>query len=216
MRKGNSKTRFWLAVVAAMIPSLVAGLDAASVKPNIVFVLFDDIGFGQPSCYRSDSPFKMPSLNRLAREGMRFTDAHSAAANCTPTRYGILTGRYPFRIGQFGVLKTYSAPIIPEDRVTVASFLRRHGYHTACIGKWHLGLNWVDGKPGSENKLPVGARLTSGPNALGFDYFFGFTHARNIGSLIEQNKVVANVEAVENQPLMISRAVRFIERQAGA
>ena len=183
-------------------------------KPNIVFVLFDDIGYGQPPSYRADSEFKTPNLDRLAREGMRFTDAHSAAANCTPTRYGVLTGRYPCRIGQFGVLKTYSPPIIPNERLTVASFLRRQGYHTACIGKWHLGMNWVAGKPGSDTKLPIGAKLTDGPNALGFDFFYGFTHASNIGSVIEQDKVVANVEAVENQPMMIRKAVDYIEQRS--
>lgn len=187
---------------------------ACAEKPNIVFVLFDDIGYGQPTCYRADSPFKTPNIDRLASDGMRFTDAHSAAANCTPTRYGVLTGRYPCRIGQFGVLKTYSPPIIPSTRLTVASFLKQHGYNTACIGKWHLGMNWVDGKPGSEKQLPIGAKMTDGPNAVGFDYFYGFTHARNIGSIIEQDEVVANVEAVDNQPLMIAKAVEYIEQQA--
>ena len=110
-------------------------LAEAKQPPNIVFVLFDDIGYGQPKSYRADSAFKTPNLDHLAKEGMRFTDAHSAAANCTPTRYGVLTGRYPSRIGQFGVLKTYSAPIIPKSRLTVASFLKGRGYHTACIGK---------------------------------------------------------------------------------
>ena len=151
------------------------------------------MGYGQPKSYRADSAFKTPNLDHLAKEGMRFTDAHSAAANCTPTRYGVLTGRYPSRIGQFGVLKTYSAPIIPKSRLTVASFLKGRGYHTACIGKWHLGMKWVDGMPGTEKQLPIGAQLTDGPNALGFDYFYGFTHARNIGSIIEQDRVVANV-----------------------
>ena len=89
-------------------------------RPNVVFVLFDDMGYGQPPSYRADSPFKTPNIDRLARQGMRFTDAHSAAANCTPTRYGVLTGRYPCRIGQYGVLKTYSPPIIPKTRLTVA------------------------------------------------------------------------------------------------
>lgn len=187
---------------------------AAAEKPNIVFVLFDDIGYGQPTVYRAESQFKTPHLNRLADEGMRFTDAHSAASNCTPTRYGVLTGRYPCRIGQFGVLKTYSPPIIPADRMTVASFLKQQGYHTACIGKWHLGMNWVDGKPGSDKMLPIGAKLTDGPNAVGFDYFYGFTHARNIGSIIEQDAVVANVKGIENQPLMINKAVEYIEQRA--
>jgi len=183
-------------------------------RPNIVFVLFDDIGYGQQKSYRADSTFKTPNINRLAKEGIRFTDAHSAAANCTPTRYGVLTGHYPCRIGQFGVLKTYSAPIIPKTRLTVASFLKGQGYHTACIGKWHLGMNWVDGKPGTEKQLRIGARLTDGPNALGFDYFYGFTHARNIGSIIEQDRVVANVKGVENQPLMIAKALKYIEERS--
>ncbi|MDP6358113.1 MAG: arylsulfatase [Planctomycetota bacterium] len=195
------------------IPAIVCAAGHPG-KPNIVFVLFDDIGYGQPPVYRTDSEFKTPNIDRLAREGMRFTDAHSAAANCTPTRYGVLTGRYPSRIGQFGVLKTYSPPIIPKERLTVASFLQQHGYHTACIGKWHLGMNWVDGKPGTDKKLPIGAKATDGPGAVGFDYFYGFTHARNIGSVIEQDEVVANVEAVENQPLMISKAVEYIEQRS--
>ena len=183
-------------------------------RPNVLFVLFDDMGYGQPPSYRPDSSFKTPNIDRLARQGMRFTDAHSAAANCTPTRYGVLTGRYPCRIGQYGVLKTYSPPIIPKTRLTVASFLKGQGYDTACIGKWHLGMNWVDGKPGTENQLPIGARMTDGPNALGFDYFYGFTHARNIGSVIEQDRVVANVEGVENQPLMIKKALQYIEERS--
>ncbi|MEC9093249.1 MAG: arylsulfatase, partial [Planctomycetota bacterium] len=171
---------------------------------------------GQLKSYRSDSDFNTPSLDRLAREGMRFTDAHSAAASCTPTRYGVLTGRYPFRIGQFSVLNTYSPPIIPKDRLTVASFLKGQGYHAACIGKWHLGLNWVDPKQGPNSKLSLGARLTDGPGAVGFDYFYGFTHARNIGSILEQDRVIAEVKAVENQPLMIQRAVKYIEQRASA
>ena len=188
--------------------------DTKNAPPNVVFVLFDDMGYGQPPSYRADSPFKTPHIDRLARQGMRFTDAHSAAANCTPTRYGVLTGRYPCRIGQYGVLKTYSAPIIPKTRLTVASFLKGKGYHTACIGKWHLGMNWVDGKPGTENQLPIGARMTDGPNALGFDYFYGFTHARNIGSIIEQDRVVANVKGIENQPMMIKKALQYLEERS--
>jgi arylsulfatase A-like enzyme len=159
---------------------------------------------------------RTPNLDRLAQQGMRFTDAHSAAAVCTPTRYGLLTGRYPARIAQFGVLTTFSPPIIPTNRLTVASLLRQQGYHTACIGKWHLGLNWVDGKPGKENEVPLGARFTEGPNALGFDYFCGFTHARNIGTVLEQDRVVAHVEPVENQPLMIRKALNYLDERATA
>ena len=189
---------------------------AAAERPNIVFVLFDDLGYGQPPSYRSESEFSTPNLDRLASEGMRFRDAHSASAVCTPTRYGVLTGRYPMRIGQYGVLTTYSGPIIPSSRTTVASLLRRNGYHTACIGKWHLGLLWEEGRPGAQNRVPVGSRLASGPGDLGFDYFCGFTHARNIGTVIEQDAVIANVEAVENQPLLLDKAVQYLEGRAEA
>ena len=113
------KTRAALLLAALSASSALGAAD----RPNIVFVLFDDMGYGQPKSYRGDSGFKTPNIDRLAKEGMRFTDAHSAAANCTPTRYGVLTGRYPARIGQFGVLKTYSPPIIPKTRLTVAAFL---------------------------------------------------------------------------------------------
>lgn len=193
--------------------AFVGRADAAS-PPNIVFVLFDDLGYGQPQSYNADSALRTPNLDRLASQGMRFTDAHSASAVCTPTRYGVLTGRYPWRIGQFGVLTTYSKPIIPASRMTVASMLKQHGYATACVGKWHLGMNWVDGKPGNENTVPIGARITGGPTAIGFDYFYGFTHARNIGTIIENDRVVANVQPVENQPLMAAKAVEWIDARA--
>jgi arylsulfatase A-like enzyme len=136
---------------------------------------------------------------------MRFTDAHTAAAVCTPTRYGVLTGRYPARLGQFGVLTTFSKPIIPPNRMTVASVLKQQGYATACVGKWHLGMDWGKENPGSEKEVPIGARMTGGPNTLGFDYFYGFTHARNIGTIIEQDQVVTHVKSVENQPLMLKK-----------
>jgi hypothetical protein len=185
-------------------------------KPNIIFVLFDDMGYGQPQSYNAKSALRTPNLDKFATQGMRFTDAHTAAAVCTPTRYGVLTGRYPSRIGQFGVLTTFSKPIIPPGRTTVASLLKAQGYTTACIGKWHLGMDWVDGKPGSEKEVTIGAKMTGGPNALGFDYFFGFTHARNIGTIVEQDHVVAHVEPVENQPLMAKKAVEWIDqRKAG-
>ncbi len=199
-----------LRLAAGLLPFLAAQARADdATPPNIVLVLFDDLGYGEPGCYRKDSPFKTPNLDRLAAEGMRFTDAHTAASVCTPTRYGLLTGRYPFRIGQYGVLTTYSPPIIPKNRLTVASLLQQHGYETACIGKWHLGMKW-DGKPGTEKSIPVGTRLLTPPNAAGFDFFHGFTHARNIGTIIEQDRVVENVAEVENQPRMIAKAVEWI------
>jgi arylsulfatase A-like enzyme len=203
------KTLF-LMFAALLVPAMAC---AAEAKPNIVFVLFDDLGYGQPACYRAGSEFKMPSLDRLSKEGMRFTDAHSAAAVCTPTRYGLLTGRYPARIGQYGVLTTYSPPIIPTTRLTVPSLLKQHGYDTACIGKWHLGMAW-NGKPGREDAIPVGTPLKQSPNAAGFDFFAGFTHARNIGTVIEQDKVAANIKDVEVQPRLTKAVTDYLEQPA--
>lgn len=186
---------------------------SAQAKPNIIFVLFDDLGYGQPQCYQANSALRTPNLDKLASEGMRFTDAHTAAAVCTPTRYGVLTGRYPARLGQFGVLTTFSKPIIPPNRMTVASMLKQQGYATACVGKWHLGMDWGKDNPGSEKEVPIGARMTGGPNTLGFDYFYGFTHARNIGTIIEQDKVVSHVKSVENQPLMLKKAIEWLDQR---
>ena len=207
-----------LTLLTALLFSPLAPLQAANApktptRPSIIFVLFDDMGYGQPKCYREGTEFKTPNLDRLAREGMRFTDAHSAASVCTPTRYGVLTGRYPSRIGQYGVLTTYSKPIIAKTRLTVASLLKQNGYDTACIGKWHLGMDW-GGKPGSEKTIPVGTQLKESPNAAGFDYFCGYTHARNIGTVIEQNKVEANAEEVQTQPRLAKKVVEFLNAPA--
>ena len=138
----------------AWLSATCVHLAAAETKPNIIFVLFDDLGYGQPQSYNPQSALRTPNLDKFATQGMRFSDAHTAAAVCTPTRYGVLTGRYPSRIGQFGVLTTFSKPIIPATRTTVASLLKAQGYTTACIGKWHLGIDWVGGKPGSEKEVP--------------------------------------------------------------
>jgi len=202
-------------LLAPLLLATQAALPAAAVgeKPNIIFVLFDDMGYGQPKCYRDDTEFKTPNMDRLAREGMRFTDAHSASSVCTPTRYGVITGRYPFRIGQFGVLTTYSPPIIPKERLTVASLLRQSGYDTACIGKWHLGMDW-DAHPEDEKTIPVGTRLLSGPEANGFDYFCGYTHSRNIRTVIERDKIAANVGEADTQPLLAGKAVEFLDNPA--
>jgi arylsulfatase A len=209
-----------LAAVGGPSAAAAAGPADASTdrtaKPNIVFILFDDMGYGQPPCYRDGSEFKTPNLDRLAREGMRFTDAHTASSVCTPTRYGVLTGRYPCRIGQFGVLTTFSAPIIERDRTTVASLLKEHGYHSACIGKWHLGVTWDPNQERKEQAVAIGAQFTDGPTALGFDLFWGYTHARNIGMILGQDRVAAKVAPVEVQPLLAEKAVAYVDERAKA
>jgi arylsulfatase A-like enzyme len=130
------------------------------------------MGYGDPQCYNPASPIPTPSLNRLAREGMMFTDAHSGSAVCTPTRYGVLTGRYAWRTRlKRGVLfPPKDKPLIEPDRLTVAAMLRKHGYHTACIGKWHLGIEWARDTRG---EVDFNRPFSHGPTDVGFNEFFG-------------------------------------------
>lgn len=151
--------------------------------PNIVYLLADDMGMGDLGCYNSESKIPTPAMDELAREGMMFTDAHSGSAVCSPTRYGILTGTYAFRTRlKSGVLWGSSPPLIKDSEATVASLLKKNGYNTACIGKWHLGLGWQTSEPGvqlTDNwqedipKIDFSKPILSGPNSVGFDYFFG-------------------------------------------
>lgn len=168
------------------------------VRPNIVFILADDMGYGDLSCYNPESLIPTPRIDRLAGQGARFTDAHSPSAVCTPTRYGILTGRYCWRTWlKRGVVGGYTPPLIEPDRTTVASFLKSHGYRTACIGKWHLGLgwkrqngfvgtwknarehfngSWQDGDPEKGMNVDFTQPVEGGPTDLGFDVAY-FTAA---------------------------------------
>ncbi|MDP6505342.1 MAG: sulfatase-like hydrolase/transferase, partial [Planctomycetota bacterium] len=112
-------------------------------RPNIVFFFVDDMGYGDASCLNPNGKIKTVNLDRLAAEGMIFTDAHSSSAVCSPSRYSVLTGRYNWRSTlQRGIVGLYGDPLIAEDRLTVPGFLKQHGYHTGCIGKWHLGQGW--------------------------------------------------------------------------
>ena len=152
-------------------------------RPNIVYLLADDMGMGDLGCYNSESKIPTPAMDALAKEGMMFTDAHSGSAVCTPTRYGILTGTYAFRTRlKSGVLWGSSTPLIKDGEATVASLLKKNGYNTACIGKWHLGLGWQTLETGvqlTDNwqedilKIDYSKPVLSGPNSVGFDYFFG-------------------------------------------
>lgn len=144
-------------------------------KPNIIYILADDMGYGDLSCLNEESKINTRCLDQLAAEGMVFHDAHASSAVCTPSRYSILTGRYNWRSRlKQGVTWGYSPPVIEEDRLTVASLLQSHGYRTACIGKWHLGWHWA--KSGDEEDAVDYARpITHGPTRHGFDYFFGIS-----------------------------------------
>ena len=114
-----------------------------SPQPNIIYILADDLGYGDLSAHNPESGIETTNMDRLVKEGMTFSDAHSASAVCTPTRYGLLTGEYSWRTSlKSGVLWGYSPPLIKPEQVTVASFLNEHGYRTGVVGKWHLGLGW--------------------------------------------------------------------------
>ena len=158
--------------------------------PNIIFIMADDMGYGDVGCYNPDSKIPTPNMDQLAQEGIRFTDAHSPSAVCTPTRYGVLTGRYCWRSRlKRGVLYGYEPALIEPERLTVASLLKNAGYNTACVGKWHLGIGfstklgydydfdaplpWGNAKRELEEHIDFHAPLTGGPNAIGFDYFYG-------------------------------------------
>jgi arylsulfatase A-like enzyme len=152
-----------------------------SEKPNIIFIMTDDLGYGDVSCYNPESVIRTPNIDKMGDEGIMFTDAHTPASVCTPTRYSVLTGRYAWRSRlKRGVFGGYDKPLIEIDRPTVASFLKQNGYATACIGKWHLGWNWQT-KDGTEpdddyyeqETIDFTKPITQGPNDLGFDYFFG-------------------------------------------
>jgi arylsulfatase A len=181
-------TTLWAALswgaVCVFATSVTAADEARAKLPNIVVILADDMGFGDPGCYNPRSKTPTPNIDLLARQGIRFTDAHSPAGVCTPTRYGLLTGRYPWRTRMAsGVLWGYSRSLIEPGRLTVAELLKQQGYHTACIGKWHLGFQEYEA--GDPARRPGGQRtidgpqvnydqpLRPGPLTVGFDYFFG-------------------------------------------
>lgn len=141
-------------------------------KPNIIYILADDLGYGDVSANYPEGKIITPYIDELANTGIRFTDAHSGSAVCTPTRYGVLTGRYSWR-GELkkGVTWSYDSSIIEPNRLTVADLLQQNGYKTACIGKWHLGLDWTKA---DTSKYPVDftKSVGKGPNEFGFDYSY--------------------------------------------
>tara|TARA_S200000501_G_scaffold88006_1_gene81079 strand:+ start:1338 stop:2837 length:1500 start_codon:yes stop_codon:yes gene_type:complete len=158
-------------------------------SPNIIYILADDLGYGDLSIYNQASKIKTPHLDQLAFEGMRFTDMHSTSSVCTPTRYSILTGEYAWRTPlKSGVLWSYGPLMIPEEKETVAKLLQRNDYQTAVVGKWHLGLDWQLKSNFTENQIirketgiisdydeeiiDFSKNPTRGPSNVGFDYSF--------------------------------------------
>ena len=198
---------------------------ASARRPNIIYLMADDMGYGDPGCYNPHSKIPTPNMDRLAAEGVRFTDAHSPSAVCTPTRYGVLTGRYCWRSAlKRQVLYSYEPALIEKGRLTVASMLKAVGYTTAAIGKWHLGLGytakdgeWVDfgrplpwpsvGRP-LEEKIDFTQPLTDGPVNLGFDDFYGTSGcatAQPPYAFIENDRFVVVPSVYHEDPVFTSR-----------
>jgi len=188
--------------------------------PNIVWIMADDLGWGDVGCYGA-TKVKTPNIDRLAQQGIRFTDAHSETACCTPTRYGVLTGRYSWRTSlKSGVLGWAAPLLIEEGRLTTPALLRSAGYTTGCVGKWHLGV----GRQG----MDWSGELKPGPLEVGFDYAFympGSNHG--IPILVDNHRLVDPADAgrikkyedaelrlkrqQEMGPTLAEKAVRFIE-----
>lgn len=197
-----------------LLVSLLAVLSSleAAPKPNIIFILCDDLGYGDVKCFNPESKIVTPNMDAMASRGMKFTDVHSPSSVCSPTRYGVITGRYSWRSRlQSGVLGGLSPRLIEPDRMTVASMLKDNGYKTACIGKWHIGMDWkkLPGKEVSElnietkdqvHNVDYTSPIANGPNSVGFDYYYGISASLDMVpyTFIENTKVTV-VPTVEKE-----------------
>lgn len=177
------KPAVWaLCALCALLMSACSGGPQHAERPNIVFIMADDMGWGDVTAYNPESLIPTPNLDRLAQEGVSFMDAHAGAAVCTPTRYGLMTGRFLWRTYKgHSLAMPYDPPIIPPERLTLGDLMQEQGYHTGYVGKWHLGL-WYPAlpQPGfarqytlTESEVDFSRPVVGGPTDLGFDYFFG-------------------------------------------
>ena len=176
-----------LALLTASPTSAATPIGPTSTTPNIVIILADDLGYGSVGCYGADPRLvRTPNIDRLAREGARFLDANTPSSVCTPTRYGLLTGRYCWRTRlKYEVSGVFDPLLIEPGRPTLASLLKTRGYHTAAIGKWHLGY-------GSQQPVDYTAVLSPGPLTVGFDYHFGVpqNNGDRTGVYVENDRVL--------------------------
>jgi arylsulfatase A len=216
-------------LLALLLPGCAAAPTGAVDAPNIVYLLADDLGYGDLSCLNQASKIPTRHIDRLASQGMIFTDAHSGSSVCTPTRYGILTGRYAWRTRlQEGVLDGFSPPLIDPNRLTVASLLKSRGYQTACIGKWHLGFRWS----GEKDQVDYTRPIQDGPTANGFDAWYGISASLDMPPYIwiENDRTVgvptttkafhrpgpahADFDAVDVLPTITRKSIDYLDRRA--
>lgn len=226
-------SRQLLRALSWFVYALIAPSASAVDLPNIVLILADDMGHGHVSSLNPAAKFQTPHIDSLAKQGISFSDAHSGSAVCSPTRYGILTGRYAWRTKLVrGVLGPYDPPLIEADRLTLPAMLKQQGYRTACIGKWHLGWDW----PAKKGDAPDFTQLIAGgPTTRGFDYYFG-TDVPNYPPycFIENDRTVGQPTAEKTErnldgrpgpmlpgwkfdsilPKLAEKAVSYIETQA--
>lgn len=202
-----------LPLLALLCPLLIQAAD----RPNFIFILADDLGYGDVRCLNPDGKIATPNMDRIAREGVMFTDAHTSSAVCTPTRYGVMTGRYNWRSKlQSGVLGGLSPRLIEQGRLTVAAMLQAKGYATMCIGKWHLGMDWTvkPGKTVSELNIETPDQVwnvdfkypaKNGPQSVGFDHYFGISASLDMVpyAFIEDDRVMA--EPTESMKLIMNK-----------
>lgn len=228
-----------------LLISTLAGITAFSSceqkkqLPNIVFILTDDMGYGDIAALNEQCKIKTPYLDEMVRRGVSFSDAHTSSSVSTPTRYGLLTGRYNWRSSlKKGVLNGYSPALIEPGRTTLPAKLSEQNYHTACIGKWHLGWGWGNIEQGIDS-VDFGKPITDGPITRGFDYFYGFCGSLDMAPYVYvendmptalPNRVTSNTglqmwrkgptaadfNHEDCLPNLTRRAVSYIEQQAGA
>lgn len=203
----------WLLPFLVFATGVVPDAEAAEARPNIIFILADDLGWGSLGCYGADASLvRTPNIDRLAREGTRFMDAHVAASICTPSRYALITGRYCWRTSlKFQVLRVEDPLLIEPGRLTIASLLQGRGYNTAAIGKWHLGFGNV--KPVDYLKP-----LRPGPLEVGFDYFYGVAsnHGDRTGVYLTTEKDSAGRRSVKIEGLRSGKMEPFGKNHYGS
>ena len=182
-------------ILMSMLLVAASGHAQKTSPPNIIIIYTDDLGYGDPSCYNPDSKLYTPNIDQLAASGIRFTNGHATSATCTPSRYALLTGQYPWKNKDAAVLPGDAPLIISTNQITLPAMLKATGYRTGIVGKWHLGLGGATQKNWNE-------RVSPGPNELGFDYSFIFpATADRVPTIFMENGVT--IGADPNDPIAV-------------